>query len=205
MSLKAKVIGAALALALVGGGISVLPAESARASERQGATTDFKYSARDVVSFFVLGTGPVMASRPELAKTMNIEKRVVPADVIDDLVALFNRVDHDFDERVVQPVQSGDPMRAEAALSTFARDFEAVTKEMKNEGGTSAKQADGSARGAVYTINWAVTVHAGAVVVAVLGAAVAVALAIVLYRPDSGVTRFDREYAARSIAKDLKG
>lgn len=167
---KSKVVGATLALALVGGGISVLPGEAAQASDSPGVTADLKYSARDVVSFFVLGTGPIMASRPELAKTMKIHKRVVRAEVIDDLVVLFNRVDAHFDERVVVPVQSGDPMRAEAALKALTRDFTAVTKAMKNEGGASVKQTDGSARGAVYTINWAVTVHAGAVVVAVLGA-----------------------------------
>ncbi|RMI01702.1 hypothetical protein EBM89_20405 [Cellulomonas triticagri] len=98
---------------------------------------------------------------------------------------------------MLAPIQSGDPVRAEAALSRLAEIAEQIS-----EPGTDAR----TGRGWTYTINWVATMQAaaGAMVVLVAGAAVVSAVAFVLYAPTQGLTRFERELRSSAVVAALR-
>lgn len=185
------------ALALGGTGVAHAASPSAGGSPAGAAATSVPetYGARDVVAFFLLGTGPIFDTHPGLAKSLGMQRQDVPDDVVDLVLADVLAVDEDFGMSVVEPIQSGDPLRAEQALRSLAETARRLVESVP-EG-----RADGSRW--LYTTNVVATINVAGAVLVVGAAGVVLAAAIVLYVADGGSTRFDRELRAQAVADAL--
>lgn len=191
-------IGAAVALAVAVSGASSATAASASAAHRaeQSNRAELKYSARDIVSFFLLSTGPLFDSHPQLAEDLGLTYQDVPAEVIDQVLADVEAIDPNFEKTVVEPIQAGDPVRGEAALT-------ALSEIAGQLAAPSAGRA--TAQGWFYTTNYIATINVagGALVAVVAGAAIVSAIAVVLYSPTENLTRFEQELRTLTITEAL--
>lgn len=191
-------ISASVTLAVAVSGVSVATARPAPAVQKVEKSThsELQYSARDVVSFFLLSTGPLFDSHPQLASDLGLHYQDVPDEVINQVLDAVEAIDRNFDQTVVEPIQSGDPLRGEAALTVLSEIAEQLASP-------SAVRA--TARGWFYTTNYIATINVagGALVAVVAGAAVVAAIAVVLYSPAENLTRFERELRTLTITKAL--
>jgi SdpC family antimicrobial peptide len=209
MSLKKKSLTVVVSAALLVGTVTTVNVASASAAPAIVAHTPgthtpaLEYDTRAVISYFILGTGPLIQSHQDLSDALGIVPQEVPDDVIDELVSQFEAVDAELMTRVVEPIQSGDPARAQAALEALSADVALVAERLQSQAGDPAAAQRATARGWTYTINWVATVQAAAAGAYVLAAAAVVVLAIVLYSPADSATEFDRELAAKAVAQGL--
>jgi len=207
-----KTIGASLALALAATSVTALGVASASASPRSTSVVreqpqEPKYSTEDVLSFFVLGTGPLFESHADLAGRLGLTYQKVPANLVTDVVDRFQAADPQLLERVIEPVQSGDPLRAQQGMEALSEDSQIVNRALLAEQGKKvANKNRASARGWLYTTSYVATIQIGAAAayVAALGAAVVAGVFVVLYEPSGEVTDYDRQLAARAISGDLR-
>lgn len=169
------------------------------ASAAASGDVALRYSERDIVAFFLLGTGPVLATHQELARTLGIRQQEVPDATIDALVTRIVAIDPNFQQTVVEPIQSGDPVRAKAALDSLSVTTAKLTASRL---GTTSRATP---QGAWKLTNWVLTTNAAAAafVVAVAAAAVVGPVLVVLYRPSESMTRFEGELQALEITEAL--
>jgi SdpC family antimicrobial peptide len=104
-----------LLLASITAGALVLAGTSAASASavRQDPThlvsanvTANDYSDRDVIEFLAFGSDELAAEAP-------------PAELVDDILAGVTEVNPEFHNQVTEPLQSGDPVAVEAALTTY--------------------------------------------------------------------------------------
>ncbi|MDJ0376262.1 hypothetical protein [Cryobacterium sp. PH31-L1] len=188
------------------GAIPATAAENPAASIISKKQTALKYSTTDVISFFVLSSGSIFNSNPELAERLGLEHQDVPSETVDELVALFEEIDPHLTARVVEPVQSGNPLRAQAGIKALGEDVKLVnTRLMGEQAANRVSTGRASANGWLWTQSYVATVQiaAAAGYVLALGAAVVAGVFVLLYEPNTGATKFDRELAARAISGAL--
>jgi len=206
-----KIIGASIALALTVTSVTAIGVASASASSQSTSVVseqsqELKYSTEDVLSFFVLSTGPLFDSHADLAERLGLTYQEVPAELVADVVDRFEAADPQLLERVIEPVQSGDPLRAQAGMEALSEDAQIVNSALLAEQGKEAADPNrASARGWLYTTSYIATVQIGAAAayVAALGAAVVAGVFIVLYEPNANASDYDRQLAARAISGAL--
>lgn len=164
---------------------------------------NLRYSVRDVISFFALATGPLFESHGELAEKLHLAKQVLPDSTIDRVVSMYEAVDPLLRESVVEPMQSGDPMRAQRAIERLGADALEVDKLIQSASLVAEDGREG--RGWTITTSWAVTVQVAAAAgyVVALGAAVVAGVFVLLYRPAGELTEFERELSARAVAESF--
>lgn len=80
---------------------------------------NYRYSDDDIVSFFILHSGPVFDRRPDLALRLGYVRNTPSAETVASVMSLFRQVDPKLHQRVTTAVQSGDPVRAEAGLQAL--------------------------------------------------------------------------------------
>lgn len=171
------------------------------AAKKANDAAKMKYSSRDIISFFVLRTGPLFESHADLATQLGMTYQTVPDSVIDEVVAEFEAFDPDFEKKVAVPIQSGNPQRAQKALEHLSND---LTTIVDAKGSVSALGTN-SAQGWFKTVNYVATAQvaaAGAVVLA-LAVVAAGAVLVLLYEPSDASTEFEREFLALSVADAL--
>jgi len=207
-----KFIGASAVLALSVASVTTLSIGAASATQQSSAVAtqespvELRYSTEDVLSFFVLSTGPLFDTHAALADKLNLQQQEVPEALVTDVVSRFEAADPDLLERVIEPVQSGDPLRAQAGMEALSEDAEIVNAQLLKEQGRQASDPNrASARGWLYTTSYVATVQIGAAAayVAALGAAVVAGVVVVLYQPNGEATEYDRQLAARAISGAL--
>lgn len=207
-----KILSTSAALALSVAPMTTMGTESASASQRpsavasQPSVTELRYSTQDVLSFFVLSTGPLFDTHAVLADELGLQHQEVPEELVTDVVDRFEAADPELLERVIAPVQSGDPLRAQAGMDALSEDAKIVNAQLMREQGRQASDQDrASARGWLYTTSYVATVQVGAAAayVAALGAAVVAGVVVVLYQPNREATQYDRQLAARAISGAL--
>jgi|GEM_PF-3201367 len=168
-------------------------------------TNALKYSDEDVISFFILHSGPVFDARPELATQLRYTRTNPNPGTASAVTHLFRQADPKLHERVTEAVQSGDPVRAEAGIKALTDDFSKVVahlKESKAHKGTVSPLDYNN--GPVSNFVDTVTFVAAAAVVLGAVAAVAGAVFFVLYTPDETSTEYDRQLNAVAVAKSFR-
>ncbi|RMI14098.1 hypothetical protein, partial [Cellulomonas triticagri] len=131
-------VAAAVAVVPVGGAVADAGKGMGAAPVGASGQEWSRFSDRDVVSFFLLATGPLFDTHRGLARELGMQRQEVPAQVVDEVLAAVRSIDPDFDSDVLAPIQSGDPVRAEAALSRLAEIAEQIS-----EPGTDARTGRG--------------------------------------------------------------
>lgn len=179
-------------------------------SEAKASTADQKYSDRDVVAFFVLGTGRIYDDKPELAKSLGITRQDVSDADIEYVLQKFNEVDPEFNSAVTNALQSGDAERAQSGLDRLVDDSSKVADRIQAESNSGTERTPGSAlaakgKGKIYQTNYVVTtnVAVGGAAAVVLVAAAAVCVVVVLYSPDASATSYEKDLLASKVSRGL--
>lgn len=129
------------------------------------STSETMYSGRDVVALLAFGAGPIMDAHPELEGYAPISEQVSDT-AIGEVYELYLNAESDFDSLITEPLQSGDPRQAEAALESFAD----VSVDVATELGIEIPDEVGISPMAAIIFVVVVAAVAGAVVGTVLGA-----------------------------------
>jgi SdpC family antimicrobial peptide len=187
--------GAAGALALTLAPTATASTESFQIDEAGSITNPVEYSTRDVISFFLLATGPLMESHPELASNLGLINHAVDDATIDAFVAEILEIEPNFDARITEPIQSGDPLRAQAAIESLT-----LIAQKYVAGHQSANRMAATPSGSAQAKAKTVTVVWGALVVAVAGVVAVGAIFVVLYSPTDSSTRFESELLSLDVA-----
>lgn len=195
------VVAASVATALVSASSPAIAApplmpgvESPASSPVQAETPQ---EARDLVAFFLMGSGPLMDSHQGLAAELGITPQDAPADAIHALTEALREADPHLDTTVAEPMTSGDPVLVFRALTTLQPLVAAVADDRAAD--FEAGVDDG--RGWAWNVNSVLTVN---VAVAVLIAtAVTIALPVLIRAVDGDGQRLDQEVAALKIAEQL--
>jgi SdpC family antimicrobial peptide len=208
--------GAALAMAATVG-ITVPPAMAAedgravKVDTSASQNADLKYDNKEVIEFFVMGTGPVYDTHKDLAKKLKIKKQKVEPEAVDEVVAAYEKVDPDFKTSVTVPVQSNDPDKAAAAMERLKQDTPKVrallTKRAEAKGaetqdsGKEVPRVDAQGKTSVYTSQVALVYNVVAGATAAVAAVAVVTVA--LYAPTDGLTDYERDVAMADISNSL--
>ncbi|WP_085369781.1 hypothetical protein [Leifsonia sp. NCR5] len=143
---------------------STVPAHASE-PEPSSAAGETTYSGRDVIGLLAFGAGPILEAHPEL-EPYSPTSESVSESAIDEIHKLYLEAEPDFDALVTEPLQSGDPRQAEAALESFAD----VSVEVAGELGIELPDNVEIAPMAAIIFVVVVAAVAGAVVGTVLGA-----------------------------------
>ncbi|QNE37379.1 hypothetical protein [Leifsonia shinshuensis] len=162
--IKFAIISAS-AFALVVAGTTSANASEPTAASRPAEVSETSYSGRDVIGLLAFGAGPIVDAHPELELYAPTSDEVSDS-TIDEVYELYVKVEPEFDSIVTEPLQSGDPRQAEAALASFAD----VSLDVADELGIEVPQEVRIAPMAAVLFVVVVAAVAGAVVGTVLGA-----------------------------------
>jgi SdpC family antimicrobial peptide len=149
---------------VVAGTVSANASEPTAAS-RPAEASETSYSGRDVIGLLAFGAGPIVDAHPELEAYAPTSDEVSDS-TIDEVYELYVKVEPEFDSIVAEPLQSGDPRQAEAALASFAD----VSLDVADELGIEVPQEVRIEPMAAVLFVVVVAAVAGAVVGTVLGA-----------------------------------
>lgn len=167
-----------------------------------------------MLRLLLAGQGPIAQASPELVTLLGFapDRPQPPAREFDRLIRDYLRYDTSFGGTVVDEVQSGDPLRVDAALRTFSTSFHGYL-ESKGLRMRQAGRFDAQARGWLWKgANVAVYVNAVALANAAAYANVGVATNAVatlvvawFYLPDynSVNNAFERDELIASVASFL--
>lgn len=155
--------------ALVLAGTTAASADSANHDAPRSVAADVAaggYTDREVVEFLAFGAGSIDAEHPGLITELGydgIAPEAPPAELIDEIVAGVTQVNPKFHAQVTQPLQSGDPVAVEAALTVYNDSMIEYVKS--SDDWTLGSGDDGSAT--AYCLVWPLAL-AVALVVAVV-------------------------------------
>lgn len=164
------------------------------------------YSDRDMVDFLVFARGTIANDRPELVSQLGMTPVLdAPDSVTDQLMADLLVVDPLFHENVTKKAQANDPYEAEASLTAFSSDIQAVAAAHKVKADSSQMAAASAASGSSYAFtNYVVSTQVA--VTAVLAASVlgvVAALVVFAYQHPADSSEIARQrYAASWSAID---
>ena len=111
--------------ALVLAGTSVASAAVAGQDPTQLVSTSVAvsdYNDREAIEFLAFGSGSIDTDNPGLISALGYDglaAEAPPAELIDEILAGVTEVNPDFHDEVTVPLQSGDPVAVEAALTTY--------------------------------------------------------------------------------------
>jgi len=80
------------------------------------------YTDREVVEFLAFGSGTIDAEHPGLIAELGYDglaAEAPPTELVDEIVAGVTQVNPEFHAQVTEPLQSGDPVAVEAALTVY--------------------------------------------------------------------------------------
>ncbi|PPH54420.1 MULTISPECIES: hypothetical protein [unclassified Rathayibacter] len=155
----------AAALVLAGNLPAVAAPSGASLVAQHEAATTTSYTDHDIISFLVLGSGPVYEDHKALSPYAP-EVDSVTVEARDEMYALFMGVEPNFNELVTVPLQSGDPRLVDVALENFSEISYGVAEVMGLN--VPDKEEFVSARSIVFVV--VVAAVAGAAVATVAGA-----------------------------------
>lgn len=95
-----------------------MPTNSVTTTTHQDAEAG-SYSDHDIISFLVLGTGPIYEAHKALTPYAP-ETDSVPIETQDEMLALYLETEPAFNALVTVPLQSGDPRLVDQALASFS-------------------------------------------------------------------------------------
>ena len=111
--------------ALVLSGTTAASADNASRDASVSAVADVTtrdYTDREVVEFLAFGAGTIDAEHPVLIAELGydgVAAEAPPAELVDEIVAGVTQVNPEFHAQVTEPLQSGDPVAVEAALTVY--------------------------------------------------------------------------------------
>lgn len=154
--------------------------------------------ARDLVAFFVLGTGPMMDTHRELASDLRMQPQRVPDEFVDAVFEQLAAVDPDLAASVGM-LESGDPVVVYGALERLR----VAVEEALLQDGDLVQTGPGDGRGLVLNVNHFITTNVGAAVNVAVAVFVATVAVIPIFSADAGGGRYDQELFALKIAERL--
>ncbi|MFE1384364.1 hypothetical protein ACFW6S_36010 [Streptomyces sp. NPDC058740] len=144
---------------LVGGGVT---AQSAFADTGHGASAPSKarlkeavkktaeYSDTDLLRLLLAAQGPIADAHPELKQMLgfNPDKPQTDTEALDRVIAGYLAAHPGFHQDTAAPLQSGDPVRVDAALRDFSVSFNKWLKQ------TAQPTADGGGPAVAQARGW---------------------------------------------------